>query len=607
MVLIKWIQNRKWITLGMKLLVGVALASNIFIGSLLYFNLNSSKLVEQTMNQVIDIRQKLSSNLRVAVVELQNKFLSLPQFFQIDPRAQITETINREFKVVDKQILEGRDAYVTHFSRNERRDLAKKEFVVKVENNFITVSSGIFDESGNFKDSVEYLSLTCDDVESGAKRLKTVIKELNEGTNNPQFLKQKVSELGSMVADTALKAEKTRNEILSHVEQINTIEHKLSETRSRQRKFTVIMGGIAIIANMLVLFILVRIIVEQPLRQLTNTIDEIRAGKSPDIPWHNRRDQIGVLSGAIINFSEALSRIRDENDRKQQECVIIDEVFDMINSVVQTLEHRAKELVTCADTLHTLATNTGRQSECVSLRASATALHTEEVSRSTSHLQAVVENITSQIIAQNGIVGVIIDKNSQSHANITQLNQSIYDINDIISVIREIADQTKLLALNASIEAARAGTKGQGFAVVAGEIKELSTKTQLATRDVMEKVSAIEKASFAFVGNLDDIDKRVHDLNTVTTNIMKAVDEQKQLTDSIANLTTQTSENTRDVSSSIEEVSSAASRTRTLSQQVHNYSDEIANQLTDLLGESSSKLSKLTRITGSDTALSRAA
>lgn len=607
MVLIKWIQNRKWITLGMKLLVGVALASNIFIGSLLYFNLNSSKLVEQTMNQVIDIRQKLSSNLRVAVVELQNKFLSLPQFFQIDPRAQITETINREFKVVDKQILEGRDAYVTLFSRNERRDLAKKEFVVKVENNFITVSSGIFDESGNFKDSVEYLTLTCNNVESGAKRLKTVIKELGKGTDNPQFLKQKVSELGSMVADTALKAEKTRNEILSHVEQINTIEHKLSETRTRQRKFTIIMGGIAIIANMLVLFVLVRIIVEKPLRQLTHTIDEIRAGKSPDVPWHSRNDQIGVLSGAIINFSEALSKIRDESERKKQESIIIDEVFEMINSVVQSLENKSKELVKCADTLHSIATNTGKQSESVSLRANDTALHTENVSISTNHLQEVVEKISSQMLTQNSIVDVIIDKNSKSHSNITHLNQSIYDINDIISIIREIAEQTKLLALNASIEAARAGTTGQGFAVVAGEIKELSIKTQQATKEVMEKVAAIEKASSAFVGNLHDIDKRVHELNSVTSNIMKAVNEQKDLTDSIADLTCQTSENTRKVSSSIEEVSSAASRTRTLSQQVHNYSDEIAKQLTNLLEETSSKLAKLSTNAINDAAFAKAA
>ena len=131
MFLIKWIQNTKWLTVGMKILAGVSIASNIFIGGLLYFNLNSSTTVEQTVNQVLEIREKLSSNLRGALVELQNQFLSLPQFFHINPHAKIIETINSDFKIISKNTIEGRESYTNLFSRNERRDLAKRQFVVK--------------------------------------------------------------------------------------------------------------------------------------------------------------------------------------------------------------------------------------------------------------------------------------------------------------------------------------------------------------------------------------------------------------------------------------------------------------------------------------------
>jgi len=596
MFVIKWIQNTKWVTVGMKILAGVAIASNVFIGGLLYFNLHSSRTVEQTVNEVLEIREKLSSNLRAALVELQNQFLSLPAFFHIDPHAKIIETINKEFKVTSKNTIEGREAYTNLFSRNERRDLAKRLFVVKIDNGQLIVSSGIFDDAGNFKDSVESITIASENIEADAERLKTAIAMINDETGSANAIQQKVAELGAIVADAAMNAEKTRNEILDHVEQINGMEHKLNDIRKYQRKFTVVMGIAAILANMVVLFILVRLIVERPLYHLTHTIDEIRAGKNPDIKWGHRKDQIGVLSGAIMNFREALSRIREENERKARESIIIDEIFEMINSVVQTLEEKAKEMVNCADTLHELATTTGNQSESVHLRANDTAIHTDNVSRSTSHLQAVVEDINSQILNQNVLVSSIIEKNNQSHSNIKQLNQSVVDINGIISIIRDITDQTKMLALNATIEASRAGSSGQGFSVVAAEVKALSIKTQQATREVMEKVAAIEEASSVFVGNLNDIDSRIFDLNEVTTNIMKAVNEQKQVTDNIAGLAGQTSENTKNVSDSIEEVSNAAGQTRNLSKQVHIYSDEIARQLTKLLLDTSEKLNQLSRL-----------
>lgn len=593
MSMIEWIQNRKWLTLGMKILAGVAIASNIFIGALLYFNLHSSMTVEHTVNQVLEIREKLSTNLRAAVVKLQNQFLSMPDFFQIDPYTKIVETLNRDFKIISKDKIDGRDAYVKLFARNERRDLAKKGFIVKSDSSRLIVSYGLFDNKGSFQDSVESITIASNNSDEDAKIVRSVIAKISENAGGSDAIHQKVAELGSIVADAAMEAEKTRNEILDHVEQINAMEHKLYQIRESQRKFTIIMGITAILANMFVLFILIRKIVERPLYHLTRTINEIRAGKSPDIPWSNRKDQIGVLSGAIVNFREALLRIKEENERKARESIIIDEIFAMINSVVQTLEERARQMVNCADALHELATTTGNQSESVHLRANDTAMHTDSVSRSTTHLQAVVEKINSQILNQNVLINSIIEKNNQSHSNIKQLNESIVDINGIISIIREITDQTKMLALNATIEASRAGSKGQGFSVVAAEVKTLSIKTQQATKEVMEKVAAIEDASSVFIGNLNDIDERIAALNDVTTTIIKAIDEQKQVTNNIAGLAGQTSENTKDVSVSIEEVSNAAGETRNLSKQVHTYSDEISNQLTKLLYDISEKLNQL--------------
>ncbi|MDP3481117.1 MAG: methyl-accepting chemotaxis protein [Desulfoprunum sp.] len=592
MNIFKKIRNIRWITVGTKILFGVSLASNIFIGSLLYINLQASAKVAQTVNDVLSIREELSTHLRKTIVDLQNEFLLLPGLFKIDARNKILSTIDHEFQSIENQTLKGRERYQKYYSRQERRDLANKGFVIQSTDGLF-ISYGILDATGVFAETVERKHLASNNPAEDATRLATMVTSLSNQSISDQDIQGRIKELSQKAADVGLHAELTRNEILYNVDEISAKEQLLAETRLEQRKFTLGMGFLAILANMVVLFFLVRLIVERPLHSLTHTIEEIRSGKFPEVPCRNRRDQIGVLSGAISNFREALSELQSENLRKVREKSIVDELIDTIATVVNTLEGRARELVAMSTSLHDLATTAGAQSGCVSMHASETAEHTAGVSQSTQQLRLVMQDINSQIKVQGTIVQAILASNRQSHDNIGQLNLSIKDINDIITMVREITDQTKLLALNATIEAARAGDAGRGFGVVASEVRELSFKTERATTDVMTRVAATQKASSTLNNNLRDIDERVRELNQVTINITTAVTEQQTVTGNIAGLVSQTSKNTRTVSASIDEVNTAASRTRDLSRQVHHHANEIARQLTTLLHETTAKLQEL--------------
>lgn len=581
------------ITVGVKILVGVSLASNLFIGTLLYVNIHSSNTVEKKVNEVLAIREQLSSNLRSAIVALQDEFLSLPNFLKIDPRTKVTEAIQQTFKAADSRRLEGRSAYTELYSRNERKNLTKNQYVVQILDGNLILSSGVPAQDGSFSETVDRLTLKSANPTEDAIRLKDLINTLSAKANSPDAIVQRVKELSAIIADSSLEAETTRNEILQHVETIRAKESDLQALRKQQRKFTLGIGGIAILTNMIVLFILVRFIVEKPLRKLTWTIEEIRSGKSPEIPYQKRKDQIGILSGAITNFREALFEIQNENTRKVHEKVIIEEMFDVITTVVHSLEIRARELVKAADILQDLSTSTENQSASVTSRAAETALHTSSVSESTNQLQSAFQEIQAQIQDQNGIVRQILDSNNHSRTFISALNESIGSIHTIIGAVSEITNQTKLLALNATIEAARAGSAGRGFGVVATEIKELSHKTEEATDDVMGKIRAIEEASSILFVHLDKIDDRMQSLNKHTVNITSSVTAQQQVTDLIANLASQTSENTQTVSTSILEVSNAAAKTRDLAGQVHNFSSEISVQLTGLLQDTTDRLEKL--------------
>jgi len=452
---------------------------------------------------------------------------------------------------------------------------------------------GLFDANGNFKDEVEHLVLAGSTPIDDGARLRTIIDNVVTESTNGAALKLKISNLNAKMADAGLAAENTRTEIFQHVEEIRAMEQELTALRLQQRQFSLIMGGLAVLPNMFVLFFFVRGIVEKPLHKLTHTIDAINSGKSPDIPYRKRRDQIGILSGAINNFREALLKIRNENERKAQEKVLIDEMFATITSVVNNLESRAKELVNTADSLQQLASSTENRAGSVSLRAGATAKHTNDVSESTVFLQSAFQDINVQIQDQNGIVASILENNSRSRHYIDELDTSVKAIGTIIATVEEITDQTKLLALNATIEAARAGAAGKGFAVVASEVKELSLKTEQATDDAMNKVEAIEEARSVLLAHLEEIDRRMQALNKRTGNITQAVAKQKSVTDTIADLAGRTSENTRNVSMSIAEVSNDAAMNRTLAGKVHEYSNEISNQLTNLLQNTTSRMEQL--------------
>lgn len=133
---------------------------------------------------------------------------------------------------------------------------------------------------------------------------------------------------------------------------------------------------------------------------------------------------------------------------------------------------------------------------CSAKLVSEHAAHTEN---HISEANAVASNSKAAIISAQESLKTLVNEVELTTENITKMNDETQDIASILSVIGGIAEQTNLLALNAAIEAARAGEQGRGFAVVADEVRALANKTQLSTREIETALNSLKDGANSVV------------------------------------------------------------------------------------------------------------
>jgi len=186
------------------------------------------------------------------------------------------------------------------------------------------------------------------------------------------------------------------------------------------------------------------------------------------------------------------------------------------------------------------------------------------------------------------VVGGIIDVQKQAlalKADMTTLGQQAQGIGQIMNVISDIADQTNLLALNAAIEAARAGEAGRGFAVVADEVRKLAEKTMTATKEVGDAINGIQNGTQKNIENVDRAVRMIDDATGLASKSGESLGEIVSLVDlttdqvrSIATASEQQSSASEEINRSIEDVSRISSETSDAMRQSALAVGDLANQ-----------------------------
>lgn len=344
----------------------------------------------------------------------------------------------------------------------------------------------------------------------------------------------------------------------------------------------------------------------KPIKDMVDTMKVLADGNNTvSVPSLERHDEIGDMAKAVQVFKEnamemermeaetVKNKAKAEDDRRNAMNRLADDFDKRTSSVIMSLTSASHQMQQTAERMTDASERTSEISSAVAAAATEADANVQTVAAAAEQLSASAREIAQQINTVATMANNASMEAESTSKEVKNLQEMAVSIGAVVGAIKEIAEQTNLLALNATIEAARAGEAGKGFAVVADEVKKLANETAQKTEEIDERVTAIQGAINSSVAAMDKIIRNVKSIDEATTSVTAAVEEQNAATGEIGRNVSEASSGTQQVSENIVSVQEKAYETGEASKTVLEAAGELSRLSTELQDQVTGFLSEI--------------
>ncbi|GAB7531865.1 methyl-accepting chemotaxis protein [Pseudomonas sp. 3A(2025)] len=410
---------------------------------------------------------------------------------------------------------------------------------------------------------------------------QTVINEVSGHIVNFNDQLKQYTDLLARQAGVAQQLASNARQVVEQVRQVYAAEDQSMQQQLNLDTWQIIASSVvALLVGLIASWLITRLIVG-PLRQVIGQAQRIAAGDLSSSIQVERRDEIGQLMQAMQQMSTGLSQIvsglQDGIEKLAGSAHDLSAVTEQTNLEVSSQKEETEQVATAMNQMTATVHDVARNAEQAALAA-------QSADEKVGTGQAVVRQSLQRIeqLAQSS---------TSASESIESLSAQVQNIDQVLGVIKSVAEQTNLLALNAAIEAARAGEQGRGFAVVADEVRALARRTQQSTAEIEQLVVNLRTGARASVVQIQNSSELVRlavgdarQTESALSSIAAAVSTIEQMNQQIAAAAEQQSSVAEEINRSVTSIRSSADQSALAMQGNAASSVELAALGTQLKG-----------------------